>query len=60
MTRPEDIEFLEQHEAVVHFAAGRKVGIDLRRPDGLRVQCSDWTIEKTIERARRLARGERA
>ena len=52
-----DLEWLEQHEAQVWFRAGSKLGIELRRADGLRVQCSAWTWESLMTAARQLAAG---
>lgn len=50
---PEHIEWLEAHDATLHFAAGRKIGLEARRPhDGLRVQYSDWQLPSLIAKAR--------
>lgn len=55
----DDVQFLEKHQAVVHFRTGYRIGIELTREDGLKVQCSDWTLATAMDRARKLARGER-
>jgi hypothetical protein len=48
-------EWLTAHEAVVDFRPGSKVGIDFRRSrDSLRVQVSDWGLERAVKAAREL------
>ena len=48
----DDVEFLDIHEATLHFAAGKKIGIDWRRCDGLIAQHSGWTVAEVINAAR--------
>lgn len=52
----DDLEFLEMHEATLRFAAGKKIGLDWRRPDGLIVQCSGWTVGEVINDGRTALR----
>lgn len=48
----EDIAFLEAHDAILYFSLGKKIGLDWRRPDGLRLQCSGWSMKETVQKAR--------
>lgn len=50
----DDVEFLEAHEAQLWFKSGSKVGLEWRRPDGLRVQCSGWTVGECLNTARKM------
>lgn len=52
----DDAEWLEAHEATLHFASGKKVGIDWRRSDGLIAQHSGWTFGEAINAAREAER----
>ena len=52
----DDIEFLEMHEAELSFAVGKEIGLEWRRPDGLRAQHSGWTVGEVINEARAALR----
>lgn len=51
---PELQEWFERHEAVVAFRGGKRIAIELRRPDGLRVQGSGRTWADLLVEAARL------
>lgn len=54
---PETVLWLDEHEGILHFATGKKVGLDFRsRRDGLRLQVSGWTVDEVIEAAQALER----
>ena len=52
----DDVEFLEKHEATMCFRGGHKIGLEWRRPDGLLLQHSGWTVGHAINSAREALR----
>lgn len=55
MIEPTVFNWLLEHDAVVHFGLGRKIGIDFSsRRDGLRLQVSAWTFDDAIAEAKRI------
>ncbi len=54
----DDRLFLHAHSALLHFRYDGLVDLDVRRDDGLRVQCHAFGIDKVIAEARRLLRCE--
>lgn len=49
-------DWLEAHDATVYFGTGKKIGLDVRRADGLRVQTSAWLLDDAIDKAKALLR----
>ena len=48
-----DVAWLDAHDAIVHWHNGR-IYVDVRREDGLRVQCNSLFSGVAINRAREL------
>ena len=56
MLAVDDLEFLEAHDAIVYFSVGLKVGLEWRRPDGLKLQHSGWSVGHALNEARAALR----
>ena len=56
MLAVDDIEFLETHDGILFFGGGKKIGLEWRRPDGLKLQHSGWTVGETLNTARAALR----
>ena len=52
MLAVDDVAFLEKHQAHAFWSDGHKVGLEWRRPDGLLLQHSGWSIGEAINAAR--------
>lgn len=49
---PEHVEWHEAHDAILYFSSGKKIGLEARRSDGLKVQFSGWQLPTIIAEAR--------
>ena len=54
----EDVAWLEKHRALLSFDDGKPLSIEIRRDDGLRVQCSDFDLTKLLKKAHQLTDGD--